>query len=285
METNNLFRADRDNLSSSVNSRITWDHEVIPAGESTLRLEPYHKHPHHELLLITAGHVTALTPHGRYSHSGACLLLYRAQRAHTQVNRPGVYERFYFWFPPDYKGIPASATTLLSPSRTEDAVLLPLATRAAQELASVARILLELEKQPDADERKRLLTGYILSEMAERWRLHENAPRHTEAPYLADVTAFVAAHLGEKLTIERLAEAAGVGRTKLTGDFRAYLGMSVNQYITQTRINRARALLEAGESVDHTAERCGFADSGYFIRVFRQYEQTTPLRYRTARRE
>ena len=58
--------------------------------------------------------------------------------------------------------------------------------------------------------------------------------------------------------------------------------MSVNEYITAERIHRARMLLCAGASVDAAAEQCGFSDSGYFIRVFRRYEQVTPLQYKRA---
>ena len=56
--------------------------------------------------------------------------------------------------------------------------------------------------------------------------------------------------------------------------------MSVSQYITMERLVRARFMLQQGEPVVTAAEECGFADSAYFIRVFRKYYSMTPAMYR-----
>ncbi len=250
------------------------------------RGESYHTHKTHELLLVTSGDLAALTPRSYQSHRGPCFLLYRAGHLHNQINRAGtVYERFYLRFAPDFCAIPPSAQPLFSAETQPDAVLLPLSVRRAQQLAAAARIVAELAESmenPGADERVQLLAGYILSEYGRRYA-HGAAPQSgAEANYLSDVTMYIGTHLTEKLTIGRLASVFHVGHTKLSSDFRTYLSMSVNEYITAERINRARMLLCAGASVDAAAEQCGFSDSGYFIRVFRRYEQVTPLQYKRA---
>lgn len=248
------------------------------------RVEPYHHHAYHELLLVLSGDLIAVTPNQYLSHQGPCLLLYRAGRMHNQINRSGiVYERFYMDFFPQYDGIPAHCGELFAADQTEDAFLLPLSVRKAQQLSAVARILLELtehQEHPEADERVRLLMGYVLTETARLYHRNSAPPRRTEAQYLSAVTQYISQHLGEKLTISSLAEQFHVGKTKLTADFSTYLSMTVNQYITTERITYARKLLEDGESVDRTAELCGYSDSGYFIRVFRKYEEMTPLQYK-----
>ena len=243
----------------------------------------FHSHNTHELLLITSGDFVAISPHAYLNHHGACLLLYRAGRPHNQLNRANVlYERFYFTFTPQFCGIPPSAAALFS-AEGEDTVLIPLSMRKAQQLASVARIMLEIaatKDSPGTDERLQTLMSYILLEAVRHSRFQTAAVPQQETLYLTQVAQYISTHLHEKLTIDRIAAYFHVGRTKLSTDFNTYLSMTVNQYINTERINRARELLDAGESVERTSELCGFSDSAYFIRVFRRYEQMTPLQYK-----
>ena len=234
---------------------------------------------------MASGDLAALTPRSYLSHRGACFLLYRAGHLHNQINRAGtVYERYYLKFSPDFCAIPPSVQPLFADAQP-DAVLLPLSVRRVQRLAAAARIVAELAEStenPGNDERVQLLVGYILSEYGRRYAQGAVPQSGAAANYLSDVTMYIGSHLTEKLTIGRLASAFHVGHTKLSSDFRTYLSMSVNEYITAERINRACALLHEGASVDAAAEQCGFSDSGYFIRVFRRYEQVTPLQYKRA---
>lgn len=277
--------------------KVVWKRNLIPSGienAAESRVEAYHSHPFHEMLLILSDRFTALTPGGRYTHNGSCLLLYKADRLHAQINGSGIYERFYFHFSKEELKAYPPVEEMLRKTEKEDLILLPLSVRAAGQLADIARILMELTgafaggaSAGEAEntkalirERKELLVKYFLCEIAFRWQQKKILFSRPEAEYLPKMTAYIAGHLAWKLTIESLCDRFGIGRTKLTSDFRTFLGMSVGQYITLQRINLARELLCSGESVEQTAESCGFADSGYFIRVFRKYEQITPLQYR-----
>ena len=264
-------RSNRNILTSEV-SFVNYDEQ-----------HSFHSHRYHELLLVTSGDFVAISPNAYLSHRGACLLLYRIGCPHNQINRSSVvYERFYFDFCPDFCAIPPSAAELFTADGA-DAVLIPLSVRKAQQLAAVARIMQELaasREEPGTDERLQMLMGYILSEFARQYHRQTMPLRQTNDLYLTRVAEYISAHLHEKLTIDRIAAHFHVGRTKLSADFSTYLSMTINQYINTERINRARELLDAGESVDRTAELCGFADSAYFIRVFRRYEQMTPLQYK-----
>ncbi|MOA16486.1 Bifunctional transcriptional activator/DNA repair enzyme AdaA [compost metagenome] len=55
----------------------------------------------------------------------------------------------------------------------------------------------------------------------------------------------------------------------------------LHDFISQTRIEAAKALLLEGTSIDETASRVGFASSHAFIRVFKKYEGITPGKYKT----
>lgn len=63
--------------------------------------------------------------------------------------------------------------------------------------------------------------------------------------------------------------------------FREQTGQAgLHDYISQTRIEAAKPLLQQGASIDETAARVGFASSHAFIRVFKKYEGITPGKYK-----
>jgi AraC-like DNA-binding protein len=63
--------------------------------------------------------------------------------------------------------------------------------------------------------------------------------------------------------------------------FREQTGRGLHDYISVTRVESAKALLQEGASIDVTADRVGFASGHAFIRVFKKYEGITPGKYKT----
>jgi AraC-like DNA-binding protein len=97
--------------------------------------------------------------------------------------------------------------------------------------------------------------------------------------------AYVHAHLGEPITLDALAAAAGRDRWSLARDFRTFLGTSPHRYITQRRLALARRLMLAGVPLAQCAAHAGFADQPHFTRHFAQAWGVTPARWlRMARR-
>ncbi|MEM6971583.1 MAG: helix-turn-helix domain-containing protein [Pseudomonadota bacterium] len=78
-------------------------------------------------------------------------------------------------------------------------------------------------------------------------------------------------------TIGAIAEAAGCRQRELEDRFRASLGASPRTVYRRLRLDRARALLEAGEiGVGEVALRCGYADPSAFTRAFRREFSVCP---------
>ena len=81
-----------------------------------------------------------------------------------------------------------------------------------------------------------------------------------------------------------LAEKYHVSEGCLSAHFRRAVGLSPMQYVTQSRMQRARLLLLNSElSVSAIAEQCGYPDVSNFVRRFHQQFQQTPLQYRQRR--
>jgi AraC-like DNA-binding protein len=83
-------------------------------------------------------------------------------------------------------------------------------------------------------------------------------------------------------TIQGLAEILQVDRTTLYKAFKAKFGMSVKEYIDASRLEKAcRLLASSDSSIKEIAFSCGYHDSRYFSRVFRNKYGCTPTAWRT----
>ena len=92
------------------------------------------------------------------------------------------------------------------------------------------------------------------------------------------------AHLAEPCPLAELARVAGLRRRQLVTAFRARFGLAPHQYLTQLRVDAARALLAAGRAPGEVAAEVGFADQSHLGRRFKAVLGATPGRYRAGDR-
>ncbi len=100
---------------------------------------------------------------------------------------------------------------------------------------------------------------------------------------LADVLAWMAAHLDRELSVEALAERAVMSPRNFARRFRAETGTTPFHWLTGQRVLLAQRLLEeTDETLDVVAERCGFGTAAVLRHHFGQLRGTTPQAYRRA---
>ena len=105
--------------------------------------------------------------------------------------------------------------------------------------------------------------------------------RFQDAPLAARLKQYIDANLAEELSIPRICKSFGISKSSLYLLSRDALGMGVTDYVRQRRVHRACDLLSEGEhSVGAVAESVGFADVGYFTKVFKKHMGCTPSEYR-----
>jgi AraC family transcriptional regulator len=101
---------------------------------------------------------------------------------------------------------------------------------------------------------------------------------------LRKVTELVHAKFDEDLTLEQLAEAVGLGRTRFSQMFRKSTGQSPHQFVLGHRIERAKEMLRSAEMrILDVAVACGFKTQQHFARVFRHLCGISPTEYRQER--
>jgi len=93
--------------------------------------------------------------------------------------------------------------------------------------------------------------------------------------------AYLHEHYSEPITRQDLARHVGMAEDYLTHCFRQELSMTPVAYLTRYRLTKAKHLLTTtDQSITAIALAVGFADSGYFSRVFRREVGMTPEAFR-----
>lgn len=104
----------------------------------------------------------------------------------------------------------------------------------------------------------------------------------TEKRFLNELTARIEAHIADpEFGVEKLSTDMGMSRVQLYRKVQALLQMNVNDYITEIRINKAKALLrDTNKSIADVAYATGFNSPAYFTTLFRQKQNQTPSEFR-----
>jgi AraC-like DNA-binding protein len=99
---------------------------------------------------------------------------------------------------------------------------------------------------------------------------------------LRPVHQYLQNHCCDKISLEQLAQLAGIGRYQLIRLFRRHYGMTPHAMQLDMRINVARDLLRRGVAVAEIAYRTGFADQSHFHRAFKSRSAVTPAQFQHA---
>lgn len=118
---------------------------------------------------------------------------------------------------------------------------------------------------------------------------HEFAVRvktvKTGGRYSANLNAmvsYIASHITEHLTLQKVADSAGLSRNYACAVFRNELGMTMNEFIMSERISEAKRLLtDRSMQISEIAERLQFCSQSYFTKCFQKVTGKSPNEYRT----
>jgi AraC family transcriptional regulator len=98
------------------------------------------------------------------------------------------------------------------------------------------------------------------------------------------VMDYVEAHLGEDLSLLRLAAEASLSPVHFAREFKRLFGLSPHQYVLRRRVERAAGLLDAGApSISEVAFAVGFSSQSHLTAAFRGLYGTTPAAFRARR--
>ena len=98
---------------------------------------------------------------------------------------------------------------------------------------------------------------------------------------LRTVTELVHEKIEDELSLDEMAESAGLSTAHFSQMFRKSTGESPHRFVLRLRVERAKEMLHRAENrVLDVAVACGFKTQQHFARVFRQLCGTSPTQYR-----
>lgn len=92
---------------------------------------------------------------------------------------------------------------------------------------------------------------------------------------------YISEHLNDDLTVPVLCRTFNTSKSTLYALSVKEFGKGISEYIRDVRMNKAKQLLSGTDfTISEIAEKVGFIDTNYFIKVFKNYTGTTPLRWK-----
>ncbi|MGM7721458.1 helix-turn-helix domain-containing protein [Metabacillus sp. Hm71] len=178
-----------------------------------------------------------------------------------------------------------SKTSYLRSQKNLGIVAITLATRAAVEGGLFQEIAYNLsdfyiQKLEELNESKAVtqLTESALLEFAERVG---NSKKHQYSKPINMCLNYIFTHLYEDITLTHLAELTSMNPNYLSVLFKKEVGISLIQYIHQTKVVEAKHLLTyTDNSFAEISSLLNFHDQSHFIKVFKKFAGVTPKQYK-----
>ncbi len=125
--------------------------------------------------------------------------------------------------------------------------------------------------------RTAMLRTALLAILFDLLDLNSAAPALAYQSRVKKATEWAETHLSGSVTLEQLANAAGLSVSSFKRVFKAIVGITPHAFLLRKRVERAQTLLGKGDgSVTDIALACGFSSSQYFATAFKRIVGMTP---------
>jgi len=107
-------------------------------------------------------------------------------------------------------------------------------------------------------------------------RFTTRRPDNPANEHVKRAMTYLRQNLSAPMTLEAVAEAAGISKYHLAHLFKQFTGKTLVQTVNMMRCTEARRRMEEGMSVGAAATSCGFENLSYFTRVYKKHMGTLP---------
>ena len=246
---------------------------------------PFHWHKEWELLRVLEGNFQIYAGDDNYMLHAGDVVLIRGGTLHGGQPNNGVYECLVFDLHGLFRTVDVVKPYLRSFYRQayipqcyfpadQDA---PLHTIVAELMEGITKEYKELETLVGMGR----LFAWILKNG--RYRIAEETLYSGvhRIQMLKSVLEHIEMHYDASISLEDLAQIAGMNTKYFCRVFRSMTHNSPMAYVNYYRVEQAAWLLGQTElSVTEVASKCGFWDSSYFTKVFKKYKGKTPREFR-----
>lgn len=254
----------------------------------------YHIHDQFELLFLRSEGMRCLVGSKTYFPPRNTLLLFNNMDLHyISKTTPGKSDRYVVYFSPEYaSSLSTPATDLLECfffRPFADPFLLPLNEARAEGVLNLLTDLMERYEQyhmePEqygGDLRLRVGLAELLLQVNCMYRethgISGSRP-DPRATVIYDIMRYIHQHYEEQLSLDFLSGTFFVNKYSLCSLFKSVTGTSVNQYLIQCRLMKAKELLLNHVSVEEACARTGYNNLSHFSRAFKKQTGLSPKQY------
>ena len=96
---------------------------------------------------------------------------------------------------------------------------------------------------------------------------------------LQEIKEYMNEHLNEDISLQDVADKMFFSTVYFSRFFKKQTGETFSSYLLRIRMEQAVKLLEKNIKVVEISEACGYHDSSYFIRMFKEYYKYSPKDY------
>ncbi|MBU2870738.1 AraC family transcriptional regulator [Colwellia sp. E2M01] len=129
-----------------------------------------------------------------------------------------------------------------------------------------------IEKAPSIEDIDNIIfeQAYLLSQLKNKEPQNE-----ADAALIDSIKQYILGHYDSNISINDVISVVGASRSHIMKTFKTVTSKTINQYLTDVRIGKAKSLLLT-QSITETAYDVGFNNSAYFSTVFKQQVGITP---------
>ena len=160
-------------------------------------------------------------------------------------------------------------------------ILIPEKQRAKIEKIFIG---IESEKKCEDEYSLEIIKGYVYQLAAILFRIGTeelNFVSEIRPDYIVKVREYIEENYNEDIRLLDMTGLTGYSETYISRKFKELYGVSFSNYINIYRITKAVEFLQqTDDTITNIATKCGFENSNYFCRVFREIKGITPYQYR-----
>ncbi|MBQ4130856.1 MAG: helix-turn-helix domain-containing protein [Clostridia bacterium] len=265
-----------------------WNAEV-PAGEFLFQ---HHNHTCFEITVVDFGSGVYTTNKKSYTMSPGDIFVFSSNEYHciTDVGKNGLkltnlhFEPRYLWGNPTDSFSEANMNISFSHSENFEN---RIDFKNAKEIYYyVEKIKNELKEQKSEYQLQvKSLLNLLLINLVRNFRYsdEENSINSLQFKNIQHILNYIDEHFTEKLSLNELAEKAGMSPNYFSSFFKKISGVTLWDYITNKKINLAVQLLRkngSGMNILEIATLCGFNNTTHFNKMFRRITGMTPTEYK-----
>ena len=117
--------------------------------------------------------------------------------------------------------------------------------------------------------------------MNESWYPAEHFGTALKKQNLDPIRDYLDTHYTEKVSLDALSDRFFISKFYLTRVFKEQYGVSINTYVQNLRITKAKQMLRfTDKKLEDIGYQCGLGAPHYFSRIFKQVEGITPSEFR-----